>query len=107
HKPENAKERPAGCQTRARVPRSAFARRRVAVQTGAGPHLAAAVDISVLLTPAVVAGCGLLAWLLLRRHRRNRHQRELVQLLDAADALEARLRAARSEITAVAGDRHG
>ncbi|MCE7032455.1 hypothetical protein LY625_07445 [Lysobacter sp. GX 14042] len=65
------------------------------------------MDISLLLTPAVVAGCGLLAWLLLRRHRRSRHQREVVQLLDAADALEARLRTARSEITAVAGDGHG
>lgn len=36
--------------------------------------------------------------------RRGRRHREMQQLLDAADGLEARLREARSEIEAVAGD---
>lgn len=64
------------------------------------------MDFPVLLIP-VIAGAALLAWLLFGRHRRTRHQREVRHLLDAADALEARLRTARSEITAVAGDRNG
>jgi len=63
--------------------------------------------MSLFLTPAALAGCGLLAWLLLRLRRQRHHRREVVQLLDAADALEARLRTARSEITAVAGSHHG
>lgn len=85
--------------------RKAFAPRPLAVQTGRTPDPAAAVDLPVLLI-TVAAGL-LLAWVALRRHRRARHQREMVHLLDAADALEAKLRTARSEITAVAGDRNG
>lgn len=38
------------------------------------------------------------------RRRTSRRQLAMRQLLDAADALEARLRAARSEIEAVAGE---
>lgn len=38
------------------------------------------------------------------RQRRVRRHRSMQQLLDAADALEARLRTARSEIEAVVGD---
>lgn len=38
------------------------------------------------------------------RRRGSRRQRAMRQLLDSADALEARLRLARSEIEAVAGD---
>ena len=41
-----------------------------------------------------------LVWQLLRGRRR----RAMHRLLDAADALEARLRAARAEITAIAGE---
>lgn len=37
------------------------------------------------------------------RRRGGRRQRVLAQVLDAADALEARLRAARAEIEAIAG----
>ena len=56
-----------------------------------------------LLILAVLAVAGL--WLALRYRRDNLHrQRVISQLLAAADALEARLRAARSEIEAIAGD---
>lgn len=41
---------------------------------------------------------------LLGRRLGGRHQRAVGDVLDAADALEARLRAARAEIEAVAGD---
>ncbi|MGV8941293.1 MAG: hypothetical protein ACOH1P_07125 [Lysobacter sp.] len=51
----------------------------------------------------VIAAAVLLALLFLRRRSGSR-QRAMHQLLDAADALEARLRAARSEIEAVAGE---
>ena len=43
-------------------------------------------------------------WLLRRRSGQDRHRQALAGVLDAADALEARLRTARSEIEAVAGD---
>lgn len=79
----------------------------LAVQTGRGSYFAIAVDTSVLFIPVAIAGCGLLAWLLLGRYRHHRHHREVRQLLDAADSLEARLRTARSEITAVAGEHRG
>lgn len=39
------------------------------------------------------------------RRRAGRHQRAVSRVLDSADALEARLRTARAEIEAVAGDR--
>lgn len=56
----------------------------------------------LLLTAFVVAAA---AWLLLRRRPgRDPHRQAMAAVLDAADALEARLRAARSEIEAVAGD---
>lgn len=44
-------------------------------------------------------------WLTLRlRNRSLRRQQAISQILDAADALEARLRDARGEIEAIAGD---
>ena len=50
----------------------------------------------------VLAGCAF--WLAFRLRRSSlRRQQAITQLLDAADALEARLRAARAEIEAVAG----
>ena len=60
------------------------------------------MDIALPLLVVVLAGCGF--WLALRL-RRGSLQRHLAisQLLDAADALEARLRTARAEIEAVAG----
>lgn len=62
------------------------------------------MNVAVLLAAAAVAA---LAFALLRRSRRmSPHQRAVRDVLDAADALEDRLRTARAEIEAVAGD-HG
>ena len=58
--------------------------------------------LTVLGLAAVAAVLLLLAVVV--RHRTGRRQREMQGLLDAADALEARLRTARSEIEAVAGE---
>ena len=74
---------------------------------GIAPHSALAqtaqMKIASLLILAVLAAGGL--WLALRQRRDSLHrQRVISQLLDAADALEARLRAVRSEIEAIAGD---
>lgn len=54
-----------------------------------------------MILTTVAASAALIAILLYRPLRRQRAVREV---LDAADALEARLRAARAEIEAVAGD---
>lgn len=59
--------------------------------------------IPILLLTAIAVGA-LSGWVLLRRNGRARHRQALAGVLDAADALEARLRAARSEIEAVAGE---
>jgi methyl-accepting chemotaxis protein len=56
-----------------------------------------------LLLIVVLAATVLLA-LFFSRRLIGRRQRAMHQLLDAADALETRLRTARSEIEAVAGD---
>jgi hypothetical protein len=57
----------------------------------------------ILLSIAFVAV--LATWLLLRRRSgRDRHRLAMAGVLDAADALEADLRTARSEIEAVAGE---
>jgi gas vesicle protein len=53
----------------------------------------------VLLIAAVLAA----AMALLLRRRGSHRQRVMAQLLDSADALEERLRAARAEIEAIAG----
>ncbi len=63
-----------------------------------------AVDLTlVFLTLAVLAG--LLLWGL--RRRGGRRQQAVRGVLDAADALEHRLRQAREEIEAVAGEHAG
>ena len=54
----------------------------------------------LIVLAAVVAA----ALALLVRKQTGRRQRAVRELLDAADALEARLRTARAEIEAVAGD---
>jgi hypothetical protein len=61
------------------------------------------VTLPFILTLFVVtAVAGLAAWLLRRVPARRR--RAMRAVLDSADALEARLRAARAEIEAVVGD---
>jgi len=55
--------------------------------------------------PLLLAAIAALLWLGWRiRQRAGDRQRAIRELLDAADALEARLRTARDEIEAVAGD---
>jgi hypothetical protein len=62
------------------------------------------VTAVALLLAALLAAVAFMLW---RRPRRpSPHQRALREVLDAADALEDRLRIARAEIEAVAGD-HG
>ena len=61
------------------------------------------MTVLVLSVLVVAAAAALTAWLRSRGSRRNR---AMAQLLDAADALEDRLRTARSEIEAIAGDDH-
>lgn len=61
----------------------------------------AAELITVVLLAAVLA---LLLAIVARRRRMGQRQRATRQLLDSADALEERLRLARSEIEAVAGE---
>jgi hypothetical protein len=73
-----------------------------AADCGADPETF--VTVVALLLAALVA---VVAFVLLRRPRRmSPHQRAVREVLDAADALEDRLRIARAEIEAVAGD-HG
>ena len=57
---------------------------------------------TLLLLAAIITAAAL--FLYKRQARRGRRQRAVSDLLDAADALEARLRTARAEIEAVAGD---
>jgi len=61
------------------------------------------VTVIALSVLVVAVAAGLAAWL---RRRGGRRNRAMAQLLDAADALEDRLRTARSEIEAIAGDEH-
>jgi len=53
----------------------------------------------------VAAGVVILLAILIRRFGPERRARAVRELLDAADALETQLRAARAEIEAVAGER--
>ena len=59
--------------------------------------------MTTLLVLILLAVAAVVAGLLLLR-RTGRRQRAVRELLDAADALESRLRTARAEIEAVAGD---
>jgi hypothetical protein len=61
------------------------------------------VTVIALSVLVVAVAAGLAAWL---RRRGGQRNRAMAQLLDAADALEDRLRTARSEIEAIAGDDH-
>ena len=61
--------------------------------------------MKLILPALLLAVAAIVLWLGWRIHQRNQgRQRAIRELLDAADALEARLRAARDEIEAVAGD---
>ena len=53
----------------------------------------------------ITIAAALATWLVTRRRTgQDRHRQAMAGVLDAADALEARLRTARSEIEAVAGE---
>ena len=60
--------------------------------------------MQAVLPLLLLALAGAATWLALRVRRASRRRQQAIsQLLDAADALESRLRAARAEIEAVAG----
>lgn len=56
--------------------------------------------VSVVFTIVIVAGLGLIWWM---SRRTDPRQRAVTELLDAADALESRLRTARAEIESITG----
>lgn len=60
--------------------------------------------MDVLIYLAITALLGIAATGLLLRRRGGRRKRAVTALLDAADGLEDRLRTARSEIEAIAGE---
>lgn len=62
------------------------------------------MTLPVLIWTVVAAGAVVILAALLRQRAPRRHARAVRELLDAADALEARLRTARAEIEAVAGE---
>jgi Flp pilus assembly protein TadB len=62
------------------------------------------VTLPVLIWILVAAGAAILVAVLLRQLGPGRRARAVRELLDAADALEAKLRAARAENEAVAGE---
>lgn len=64
------------------------------------------MTLPALLWILVAAGAATLLLVALRQNAPRRRARAVRELLDAADALEARLRTARAEIEAVAGE-HG
>ena len=61
------------------------------------------MTVSTLVWTLVAAGVVTLAIVLVRQRGPKRRARAVRELLDAADALEARLRTARAEIEAVTG----
>jgi hypothetical protein len=61
------------------------------------------VTVSTLLWTLLAAGALALAFILVRQRGPGRRARAVRELLDAADALEARLRTARAEIEAITG----
>lgn len=68
-------------------------------------HRAPTALSTILLLLVALAAALAAALLLVRARRPTRHERALRQVLDAADALEDRLRVARAEIEAVVGER--
>ena len=76
-----------------------FARCRTGGQTETSPG----PDLPLTFTVALLAVAAIIIALILLRRRSVRRQQALSSVLDAADALEARLRTARAEIEAIAG----
>jgi len=62
------------------------------------------VTLSVLFWILVATGVVIVLAVVLRKNAPHRRARAVRELLDAADALEARLRTARAEIEAVTGE---
>lgn len=62
------------------------------------------MSVPALIWILVAAGVATLLVALVRQRMPNRRTRAVRELLDAADALEARLRTARAEIEAIAGE---
>jgi len=56
--------------------------------------------VSAVFTIVIVTGLGLIWWM---SRRTDPRQRAVTELLDAADALESRLRTARAEIESITG----
>ncbi|MFD0727374.1 hypothetical protein [Lysobacter brunescens] len=56
--------------------------------------------VSAVFTIVIVGGLGLIWWM---SRRTDPRQRAVTELLDAADALESRLRTARAEIESITG----
>lgn len=79
-----------------------FARPADPRQTGS--DVAAGAHVTAFLLLSALAVAALIVWALLRRRRPDPRQRAMREVLDAADALEARLRTAREEIEAVTGE---
>lgn len=75
---------------------------RVAFAAGAPPRQTACVKTVLLALLAILVATAIAV--LVARRLGGRHQRAVAGVLDAADALEGRLRVARAEIEAVAGD---
>lgn len=74
------------------------------VQTQASSHRPACVTASTIVWALVGAGVLTLFIVLVRQRAPGRRARAMRELLDAADALEARLRTARAEIAAITGE---
>ncbi|QNP41022.1 hypothetical protein [Lysobacter solisilvae (ex Woo and Kim 2020)] len=62
------------------------------------------MTLTVLIWTVAAAGVAIVLAAILRQRGPRRRARAVRDLLDAADALEARLRTARAEIAAVAGE---
>lgn len=73
-------------------------------QTADPSNAVGGVALSTLIWILVAAGAATLLAAFLRQRAPRRRARAVRELLDAADALEARLRTARAEIAAVAGE---
>lgn len=81
-------------------PPGEFAPRKGPRQTGRSARPAPRVPLTLLLLLIAATAAALVLTL---RSRGSRRQRVVAEILDAADALEERLRTARAEIEAIAG----